>query len=411
MTPTQRFEPPMTSDPRADLAGDLTRQDLERALELLSRGFTRETARIRELLRAALDRVVAFEQQPSAAGRADDAGAAPAAVTLLQRIALAAKAAEPRDAFLLIPFGAVEVERPLAGRSFEFTREHAAAAVAWFGDLGRNLAIDYEHQSLERFNTRGDGLRPAAGWIGGLEVRDDGLWAVNVRWTERAAELLRNGEYRYFSPVLYWADERCSELVGLGPVALTNDPAMHGVTPLAASRAAAVEAASTAGPFDVATQPGASASDDPFDNDERRPFCGLAEPDDADASGDSRDGALAAANAEVVLLRRQLALRNADDFVERGLRSGKITDATSMDWREDYLRDEAAAEARLARAPQILPPGRVLTPRDPQSPLRVERVVGTFAGSAAQLEAADLEVYEQALRCGRVIHVATSPRS
>ena len=44
--------------------------------------------------------------------------------------------------------------------------------------MGRKLAIDYEQQSFDRFNTRPDGLRPAAAWIGGLEIRDNGLWAI-----------------------------------------------------------------------------------------------------------------------------------------------------------------------------------------------------------------------------------------
>src|SRR6185436_3109707 len=125
---------------------------------------------------------------------------------------------------------------------FEFTRRHAESAAAWFASLGRKLAIDYEHQSFERHNTRADGLRPAAGWVGGLQVREDGLWAVDVTWTARAKELLAAGEYRYFSPVIFWTDEDYGDVAALGPVALTNDPAMRGVTPLAAARrAGAVE--------------------------------------------------------------------------------------------------------------------------------------------------------------------------
>src|SRR5690606_10386889 len=101
---------------------------------------------------------------------------------------------DPVAAFLLIPFGVVQVERPSAGGDFVFTRRHAESAKRWFDAIGRKLAIDYEHQSFDQFNTRADGLRPAAGWIGGLEVREDGLWATNVTWTERARELLRSGE-------------------------------------------------------------------------------------------------------------------------------------------------------------------------------------------------------------------------
>ena len=142
----------------------------------------------------------------------------------------------PVREFLLVPFGPVQVDRPVSGGDFIFTREHAQAAVEWFARQGRKLAIDYEHQTLDQLNRRADGLAPAAGWIGGLEIRGDGLWAAGVEWTEQARTLLARGEYVYFSPVIYWADDNWSALTGLGPVALTNDPAMSGVRPLAAKK-------------------------------------------------------------------------------------------------------------------------------------------------------------------------------
>jgi len=142
----------------------------------------------------------------------------------------------PVSEFLLVPFGFVYVESPLSGHDFTFTRAHALAAVQWFAGLGRELAIDFEHQTLDQFNRRPDGLAPAAGWIGRLEVRADGLWAADVKWTHQARTLLATGQYRYPSPVIYWSDEQYSELTGLGPVGLTNDPALTDLAPLAAAR-------------------------------------------------------------------------------------------------------------------------------------------------------------------------------
>lgn len=142
----------------------------------------------------------------------------------------------PVTEFRLVAFGAVDVHSAVEGRSFTFTRAHAEQAAAWFARANRNLVIDYEHQTIARLNTRADGLRPAAGWIGGVEVRDDGLWATKVEWTDRAAAMLRSGEYRYFSPVIYWSDEAYTRVDELGAVALTNDPAMGGVASLVASR-------------------------------------------------------------------------------------------------------------------------------------------------------------------------------
>ena len=142
----------------------------------------------------------------------------------------------PVEEFLLVPFGMVEIEDALVGRPFVFAKRHAQQAVNWFSALGRKLAIDYEHQSFKRFNTRPDGLRPAAGWIGRVEVRDDGLWACDVTWTERAKHLLSTAEYKYFSPVIFWGDKDYNDLESLGPVALTNDPAMLAGSALAAGK-------------------------------------------------------------------------------------------------------------------------------------------------------------------------------
>jgi phage I-like protein len=156
---------------------------------------------------------------------------------------------QPKSAFQLIPFGSVQTE-PTTGApmpAYVFTAETARKLVAWFAQLRRPLAIDYEHQSYAELNPRADGLAPAAGWIGRLEVRTDGLWAAAVEWTAQAAALLASGAYRYFSPVFLWADATRKEIQALGPVALTNKPALHGVAALAAS--GDLRHASAVGPF------------------------------------------------------------------------------------------------------------------------------------------------------------------
>jgi hypothetical protein len=86
-------------------------------------------------------------------------------------------------------------------------------------------------------------------------------------------------------------------------------------------------------------------------------------------------------------------------FIERGMRLGKILDSTSLDWREDFLRDAANAEERLSRAPVLRPPGRQVTasavraPRDTRSP-ELYRQWG--------IESEDLQAYERAVAAGRV---------
>lgn len=90
-----------------------------------------------------------------------------------------------------------------------------------------DIVIDYEHQTL---NSEKNGQpAPAAGWFSGssVEWRDDGLWAVNVRWTDPAAALIAKNEYRYLSPVFPF-DPATGEVQDVLMMALTNFPAIDG---------------------------------------------------------------------------------------------------------------------------------------------------------------------------------------
>ncbi len=370
---------------------------LVRVGELLRTGLGGNIRTVRDLLADAADQADAFEMLH----QAGEAGDAPARTVHTLR---GRDLGEPVTEFLLIPFGTVEVERPLAGSDFEFRQEHAVAAVNWFASLGRKLAIDYEHQSFERHNTRPDGLRPAAGWIAGLEMRRDGLWAVGVTWTERAKELLRTGEYRYFSPVIFWADETASRLVALGPVALTNDPAMRGIQSLAASRAEVVESEPSAA-LPPEDSPAGDGSARMNAGDPGAHSASSREPDGV--SGGSAADAVAllaraeAAENEVDLLRRQILDRDADQFVERGLREGRVVESTSQDWRDEFLRDPQGAEQRLARSPVLRMPGRLVPAA---SALRAGDRSPAIAIALRDLgaETEDLKAYEAAAAAGRV---------
>jgi len=360
-----------TVEPRPldKVAGEQLCSRLRAALELAENHLPQRLEELRELLATLADQADAWHLTRSLD--------VPQHSSRLTQTPLERAGGEPVSEFLLIPFGHVQVERPLAGGDFVFTRRHAEAAVEWFERIGRKLAIDYEHQSFDRYNPRPDGLRPAAGWIGRLEVRDDGLWACDVTWTERARHLLASGEYRYFSPVIYWSDEDCTELAALGPVALTNDPAMRNVPPLAAGT--------------QAQQPGAVLTARPLESEQ----------------SDELDQQIAALEQRIELLQKQLKAQEADAFVSEGMRLGKIVDANSMDWREDFLRDPQAARARLHRAPVILPPGRVLSVNQQGRVEPLPRGVGLEPGGLAgesAVEPADLETYERARAAGRVVH-------
>jgi phage I-like protein len=102
------------------------------------------------------------------------------------------------------------------------------------------LLVDFDHFSH-------DPAQPttAAGWIGALEHRDDGLYA-QVRWSDLGHEALTGGRYRLASPVWNRADcEQWTAPVGLegreavhlrprrlDRVALTNDPNLPGLAPV-----------------------------------------------------------------------------------------------------------------------------------------------------------------------------------
>ena len=101
------------------------------------------------------------------------------------------------------------------------------------------LLVDFDHSSH-------DPAQPttAAGWIGGLEHRDDGLYA-QIRWSDLGHQALTGGRYRLASPV--WNRADCDQwtapasdgrdTVHLRPrrldrLALTNDPNLPGLMPL-----------------------------------------------------------------------------------------------------------------------------------------------------------------------------------
>jgi phage I-like protein len=101
------------------------------------------------------------------------------------------------------------------------------------------LLVDFDHFSH-------DPAQPttAAGWIGGLEHRDDGLYA-QIRWSDLGHQALTGGRYRLASPV--WNRADCDQwtapasdgrdVVHLRPrrldrLALTNDPNLPGLAPL-----------------------------------------------------------------------------------------------------------------------------------------------------------------------------------
>lgn len=132
---------------------------------------------------------------------------------------------EPPEWWLVIPYGEVLIIGEDEPKIMD--DEGALSVLQYFKSLGRDMVIDYEHQTLMNMQA------PAAGWIKELQWRGkDGLWA-RTEWTHKGAEYIRNKEYKYFSPVMIHrkSDRR---IVALIHVALTNEPRMMNVSAIAA---------------------------------------------------------------------------------------------------------------------------------------------------------------------------------
>jgi phage I-like protein len=98
-----------------------------------------------------------------------------------------------------------------------------------------DVLIDYEHQSLQ--TAKNGGIAPAAGWFKRAEWREgDGLYAIDARWTDKAAAMISAKEYRFISPVFTF-DKRNGEVQSLVSIGLVNQPALDGLTDLAAASA------------------------------------------------------------------------------------------------------------------------------------------------------------------------------
>lgn len=90
------------------------------------------------------------------------------------------------------------------------------------------MPIDYDH-AIDLAAPNG-GFAPAAGWIKGLQARDDGIWG-HVDWTPRAAQQLAQREYRYLSPVFHHTTN--GTIRSILRASLTNNPNLDQLTALA----------------------------------------------------------------------------------------------------------------------------------------------------------------------------------
>lgn len=130
----------------------------------------------------------------------------------------------------LLPAGefAARDGRPGPGKKWVLSDEDGRRLAA---DLSRDhkqtaFVLDYEHQTF-RAEKNGQPA-PAAAWATKFEWRPgQGLFAVDVKWTDKARAAVEADEYRYISPVIVW--DETGRVIGMLNAAITNTPALLGM--------------------------------------------------------------------------------------------------------------------------------------------------------------------------------------
>lgn len=128
--------------------------------------------------------------------------------------------------YVLIPDGefrsADNSGRPVDAPAWRMNAEIAAGVLRQVQARSTLMVVDYEHQTLNK--EKNGQPAPAAGWIDRTKVRyvpGRGIVAP-IAWTDPAAKLIANDEYRYLSPVFPY-QEGTGNVLSLFHVALTND--------------------------------------------------------------------------------------------------------------------------------------------------------------------------------------------
>ena len=126
----------------------------------------------------------------------------------------------------LLPYGKFRATdgRPNDVEAWYVTDTNGADVVALANNQRNPLPIDYEHQILH--SQQNGKEAPSAGWMEYLYFNPQGIFA-DVRWTDKAAEYIKNGEYRYISAV--FAYDTNGYVRKIFHAALTNNPALDGM--------------------------------------------------------------------------------------------------------------------------------------------------------------------------------------
>lgn len=302
----------------------------------------------------------------------------------------------------ILPLGRVHSQKGdfnVDEESFELIRKQ-------FKDRKLDLVIDYEHQTLS------DVQAPAGGWIKELYKGEDAIIA-KVEWTAKAAEYLKNKEYRYLSPVVL-VRKRDQKATAIHSVALTNTPAIDGMFALVNSldiediseggnimdlkelaKALGLPETATEEEIKKAVEDAAKSAERLKEMEEKKPedkpgeggkpqevaevvanstilsMLGLkegAKTEDVAASIMALKTGTPDTQAELLALKQRMQERDADEEVQKALKAGKITAAQSG-WAKSYaLKDMDGFKGFVEKAPVVVPPGKLELKDAPAAP-------------------------------------------
>ena len=246
-----------------------------------------------------------------------------------------------------------------------------AALRAIVSNFAAPALVDFEHRSL---NPAGD--TSAAGWIRELNLRADGIWGL-IELSGPGRDAVRNKSYRHLSPSLHISPGEIEPNVfrpfNLISAALTNRPNLKDLKPISNK---ASEPESPDNNTNMADQAGKETMQ------EIATALGL--PADADAQKITE--AIAALNAQLETLKRQLAdvekaqvEKEADDFVAAN--SALISDKNAV--RAQFVANSAAVKSLFVALAAATPP-----PPATHNRAAASTPVATSADKALQQQAA-----------------------
>lgn len=132
---------------------------------------------------------------------------------------------EPPTEIRLFKFG----ENKTTKGVFTLTRENAEKIMEIQAEYKNKLNIDYNHAQL---TSEDPDTNISAGKYD-LALKNDGLYAVNIEYTDKARNFIINNEYLYISPA--FSVDKENNIVSIINFALTNIPASYDLKELMAA--------------------------------------------------------------------------------------------------------------------------------------------------------------------------------